>query len=134
MNKLIIRDGINKNGFLTVTLFKILQILEESGSATKWQICGVHEYGDQFEVVGEVAKEFEKLRNRKTLLEIEKLKSLSKKEHQLIWAEFRGFKEMSGVPAFIIRAVDSSWFDVATDDKMIMEKLVLAFEDTTTVA
>jgi|GEM_PF-4986275 len=130
MKKIIINDGITESGFLTVSLRSILQALEKSVDEFYWQICGVAEYGCQFEVVGKAAPDFERLKRDKTKLDTEKLRALCKREHQLIWAELCGHQQSETIPSVVIRAIDSSWFDVSTDNEAVIDNLKIAFKYT----
>ena len=48
---------------------------------------------------------------------------------QVIWGEFTGFKEGVLTPWVILRAIDSSFCEVETDDEQVLDSVRETFSD-----
>ena len=117
-------------GALKVDLFSILAELGSSIETFVWRIFKVKSRRMEFEVIGDVAQTFEKHQREGDFLTYAELQKLASEEHQLIWAEIRGFEDAKSLSAkIIIRAIDSSFFEIETADEIAIRKLRSNFED-----
>ncbi len=96
-------------GFLTFDLIDILKLLGPAGRESEWKISGV-------ESTGEAADELESLAEKGGVVKGSKLFDLASRIVQVIDGEFVATKDGGGRPWIVVRGVDSSTFDVFTDD------------------
>jgi len=87
-----------------------------------------------FEAVGEAADEIEAVAEANTRLTGLALATLAERVHQIIWGQFTGFLPGApDAPWVTIRAIDSSFFDVTTDDEAVLGTIVSTFSEVETI-
>jgi hypothetical protein len=119
---LTIRDKDNRN-VLTFDLKDILLLLGQKGLTSTWSLTGL-------EVVdGDSAEELHGLSDSGQVVSGERLKELVNKISQTIDGEFSASLGDYLEPWMLIRAVDSSGFDVITADRNVYRKIKSRFSD-----
>jgi hypothetical protein len=103
-------------GFLAFDLRHILALLGPEGRDSAWQVRGV-------ECMGEASDELETVSERQAVIPGRDLYDLASKIHQVIDGEFAGYRLGDPRPWIVIRAVDSSGFDVFTDDERVQKAI-----------
>lgn len=108
----------DSRGFLSFDLRDILRLLGSRGLASMWHVRGVECIG------GEAADALHRVSDSGELLDGSRLESLARDITQVIDGEFSGRLPDSQDVWIVIRAVDSSAFDVLTDDESILHALI----------
>ncbi len=122
---------LDSSGVLSVDLRKVLRALNKIVLHANWSVNRVYYQGEKFEVVGTVAKELEQLALSKERILTSELEKISRTKHQLIWAEFRAYETPNeGTPFLLIRAVDSSWFEILSEDPAVISSINTTFSNT----
>lgn len=109
--------GLNKQNVLTIDLIDVLRLLENEVLETQWTLSGVEALG------GEAAEELHRLSDAQARVSGRKLIELATDVSQVVDGEFRGFRNQDRNPWIIIRAIDSSAYDVFTEDEALLERL-----------
>lgn len=116
MTTLKIHDG-DPNGHLAFGLKEILALIRPSSDGAEWEIDHASE---EFWATGEDVRGIEALVGSGKRVSGEALLSLVDGLHQVIWGEFRAFDGSDTRPWVTVRAIDSSYFDIETNDDMIV--------------
>ncbi len=128
MQTLQIRD--KKDHFLT---FDLRDILAEMGSRAVdacWEISDVASYGEELDATGDGAGRLESLAISTTRIAGAELIELAKNISQVIWGEFRAYDERrADTPWAIIRAIDSSFYEVSSSDPSVIGQIRATFAD-----
>jgi hypothetical protein len=103
-------------GILTVSLEGVLDALGELVDGLRWRISNAW-------CMGENAEEFERLSSARAAVDTTQLQALARSVHQIIDGDFSGSGDGDLAPRIVIRAVDSSCFDVESDDERILERM-----------
>ncbi len=83
-----------------------------------------------FEATGEGGAQLEMLAQDDTRLSGSDLVSLAEKTRQVIWGEFIGsLPDVSGGSWVTIRAVDSTFYEIETDDETVLNKIRSTYKD-----
>ena len=118
---------------LEVDLNSCLAALEPFGSGFVWQIASIVDERDGetlFEVTGDLKSTFENLITKQQRIPFNDLVGLSELTHQLTWAELRGFVHaQEPEPVIVIRAIDSTFFEIETERPEIIERVKKCFKD-----
>ncbi len=77
----------------------------------------------------EAADRLEALAQSKERISGKLLAKLANSVHQVIWGEFRAYEAQTISPWVIVRAIDSSWYEVETDDEQVLARMRSAFKD-----
>ena len=105
---------------------------EASGVA--WKMSGVGSKEESLDATGTGADELEALATSGERISGTALLQIARDVRQVIWGEFRSYgSDVSEKPITIIRAIDSTFFEVATKDEAIMRRIRAAFADVRTV-
>src|SRR4051794_23990318 len=94
-----------ENGVLSASLADVLNALGTAADGLRWQIAGV-------ECLGHGADEFHRLSEVRATVDTAELRALANSVHQVIDGVFVGRCEGDAAPRIVVRAVDSSAYDV----------------------
>jgi hypothetical protein len=111
------------NGVLTLDLKDILRLMGREAQAAEWLVSDV-------EVLdGEAARELEYLADRRLRIPGQVLVRLSEQIGQVINGCFQAYREHTDKPWIVIRAVDSSAFDIQTDSEVLVTQIRQQFKN-----
>jgi hypothetical protein len=111
------------NGVLTLDLRDILRLIGPEAESAEWQLSDVEALD------GKAAQELEDLADRKLKIPGHVLVRLSNDVGQVINGCFQAYRDQASEPWIIIRAVDSSAFDVETDSETLIEQIRRQFNN-----
>ena len=114
----------SKNNFLMVDLVDILHLLGSQAQNSKWEISEV-------ECVGAAADALHKLSDSKARVPGHTLLQIAAHLTQVIDGEFTGYCEGEKQPWVIVRAVDSSAYDVQSEDEDVLAQIRCRFKEVT---
>ena len=114
----------SKNNFLRVDLVDILHLLGSQAQDSEWEISDV-------ECVGFAADALHKLSDSKTRVPGQTLLQMAAHLTQVIDGEFTGYCEGEKQPWIIVRAVDSSAYDVQSEDEDVLAHIRCRFKEVT---
>lgn len=118
---------------LAFDLIDLLQLLAPRSLEAEWIVSTVKSStsGEEwFEATGEGADRLEILAQTNTRLSGSGLAALAGTARQIIWGEFVGLAQaQSDKPWVIIRAVDSTFYEVDTDDEIVLRKISSTYKD-----
>lgn len=97
----------------TSLLADVLDTLREDIVGFQWRISSV-------ECLGEGADEFHRLSDAQATVDTPQLYALAKSVCQIIDGNFTGYRGDSPAPKIVIRAVDSSAYDVEAEDEHVL--------------
>jgi hypothetical protein len=126
MRGLTIADKDDRN-ILRFDLKDILRLVGEKGLESVWTLHGIES------VNGEVADEMHRLSDTGIAISGARLKFLADRILQVIDGEFRGASDTASEPWVSIRAIDSSAFDVLTNDEDVLQRFEVNFEEVTEI-
>jgi hypothetical protein len=116
MQGITIRDS-DCRGFLKFDLRDILEVLGGKALQSSWEVT-------QVEVAsGGGASVLEACALRPERISGTELLAISEQVNQVIEGEFRAYQHHDARPWVVVRAVDSSAYDVETDDRVLLEAL-----------
>jgi len=127
-----IHDLQGNRRVLAVDLRHVLIALGESAKKSTWVVSKAEPWADDFfvEATGEGAVELEQLAESGERVTGLHLLDIANRTHQVIWGVFLGFHSLSGhTPWIIVHAVDSSYFEVHTNDNTALQLIKNAFTD-----
>lgn len=110
-------SDLNEQNVLSVDLADLLHLLGERILRSHWRISGVEALG------GAAADELQRLSDVQSKIDGQSLIKLAADVDQVVEGEFQGFRDGDARPWIIIRAIDSSAYDVLTDDDRIVEQI-----------
>jgi hypothetical protein len=116
-------QDVDDRDVLTVDLIDILRFAGERALRSRWLLSGVEAGGN------EAAEKLHLLSAAGLPVEGNQLMDLAKQVWQVIDGKFEGFDDESTSPWIIIIAVDSSAYDVVTDDKKLVDTLKEKFDN-----
>src|SRR5438128_988190 len=123
MHRITISDSTDDQRMLTADLVDILRLLGPSATKSEWQISGVECAG------GVAAEDLHRLADRPDRVPGGDLLSLAAGITQVIDGMFAGYRKGEARPRITIRAVDSSAFDVQSDDQEALARLKQHFRN-----
>ena len=103
-------------GVLCFDLIDILDLIGEDAVRSEWKVSGL-------ECLGQRADEFHAIADAVTPISGAALRSLAHGIYQTIDGRFEAFLPTTDTPWLIIRAADSSCFDVETEQPDILDQL-----------
>jgi hypothetical protein len=96
--------------------------------AATWSVRDVDD--EFFDATGAGGAALEQLARSGERVSGARLTELAGDTLQVIWGEFTGYEAVSsGIPWVVIRAIDSSYFEVATDDDDAVARIRACFKD-----
>lgn len=122
MRGLTIADKDDRN-FLRIDLKDILKLIGDKGLESVWTLHGIES------VNGEFADEMHRLSDAGIAISGARLRVLADNIMQVIDGEFRGATDTVSDPWVLIRAVDSSAFDVCTNDGDLLKRIEVNFSE-----
>jgi hypothetical protein len=125
MHGITISDSTDGQRLLTVDLIDILRLLGPSATDSEWRISGVECAG------GPAGEDLHGLADQPARVPGEKLLSLATGVTQVIDGVFAGYRDGEEQPWIIIRAVDSSAFDVQSEDAEALARMKRHFRNVT---
>ena len=118
-----IRD-MHERGFLAVDLQHILDLFGARTIQSLWRASEVWATGQE---TGEAAQELEALADGQPFIAGEHLSRLAHRIVQVIDGEFSAFERSSDSPWIIIRAVDSSFYEVFSTEPAVLDRVRASF-------
>lgn len=125
-----------KQNVLALDLRDLLRLLTPLSLQANWIVSTVksskpgHEW---FEATGEGGEQLEALAQDNARLSGSDLAALAEKTRQVIWGEFLGSRPTQSDKTWvIIRAVDSTFYEIDTDDKAVLSKISSTYKDVRT--
>lgn len=122
-----------KQNVLALDLRDLLRLLTPRSLQADWIVSTVkssrsgHEW---FEATGEGGEQLEALALENARLSGSDLADLAEKTRQVIWGEFYGSGPTRSDKAWvIIRAVDSTFYEIDTDDSAVLSKISSTYRD-----
>jgi hypothetical protein len=125
MKGIAIRDADPNRPFLSFDLTDLLDVVGADAVGSTWSVRGVECVGPSAEAVAALHKASDESEE----LSGERLVALAREITQVIDGEFIGRRLTESDPWIVIRAVDSSWFDVETTDEALLLKLRARFNE-----
>lgn len=111
----------------------VITILGERAIRASWQVAGVDRYHEAVMIVGDGAAEhLEALSRSQSRISGALLSELVHRVSQIIWGELTAYEEGEDAPWVIVRAIDSSWCEVETDDEEVLDCVHRTFTDVRT--
>jgi len=110
------------NNLLTFDLIDILNLVGDKAIISTWALSGV-------EAIGKSAKELHHISDIHLIISGSLLCEIASNIQQTIDGCFMGYIDRKASPWIIIRAVDSSAFDVETDDTTTLNKIRKHFRE-----
>lgn len=125
-----------KDHVLALDLRDLLRLLALRSLEACWVVSTVksskpgHEW---FEATGEGGERLEGLAQEDGRLSGSDLAALAGNTRQVIWGEFVGLAStQSDKPWVIIRAVDSTFYEIVSDDEAVLRKISSTYKDVRT--
>lgn len=125
-----------KGHVLALDLSDLLRLLAPRSLKAIWTVLPVkssspgHEW---FEATGEGGEKLELLSRKATRLSGSDLAALAENTLQVIWGEFVGSPPSNPDKTWVvIRAADSTFFEIETEDDAILNKIRSAYQDIRT--
>jgi hypothetical protein len=118
------------DGMLDFDMRHILAALGAQAIECSWMVSGVAAYDAAFDATGGQAGRLEELATSGRRIKGDRLRDLANGTQQVIWGEFQAYTDASAtVPVLIVRAIDSSFYEVATNDSYVLQNLRATFRD-----
>lgn len=119
-----------EDGFLAFDLRHVLAALECHVTECYWEVGGVASYDEPVFATGAKAEQLQELAISGKRISGTELRDLADGVHQIIWGEFRAYEDQfASAPLLIVRAVDSSFYEVVSNDPVVQDSLREAFRD-----
>jgi hypothetical protein len=119
-----------KGRVLALYLRDLLDLLAPRSLGAEWEVSAVSQSGLDFEATGEGGDRLTILAQQGTRIAGADLTALAKKTVQVIWGEFTGsFPATPDDKWAIIRAFDSSFYEVTSFDQTVLDRIGLTFTD-----
>jgi hypothetical protein len=111
-------------GYLSFDLVDILRALGERARESSWTV-------ENLDCFGESAEELDRLAESGRAIEGASLVRIAERLTQVIDGDFAGVDSSANQPWVIVRAVDSSWWEVWTDDDSALAAITARFKAVT---
>ena len=125
MQGIKIKDLVSNSHVLAVDLRHVLDLLGERAMHSSWLASDVWATDKD---AGEAAQELEKLADGRTYIPGDHLCRVAHKLRQVIDGEFAAFNKGDDSPWIIIRAVDSSFYEVFSPETDVLRTVREAFQ------
>jgi len=122
MRGITIRDA-DERDVLTVDLKDILEIVGERAFRSRWVLSGVDATGEQ------AAEELHRLCDGHIPVDGQRLAELAGGVWEVIDGRFEAYDEGEDSPWLVVCAVDSSAYDVVTQDNATLEKVRSSYRE-----
>ncbi|AMB46831.1 hypothetical protein [Methylobacterium sp. AMS5] len=108
----------------------VLAVLGERAIRASWEVAGVARYNEAVMIAGgEAADRLEASSGSRSRVSGALLSELVHQTTQVIWGEFAAYEEGEEAPWVTVRAIDSSWCEVETDDEEGLDHVRRTFTD-----
>ena len=108
----------------------LIPLLGDRAVRARWQIAGVARFDEPLMIVGdEAAERLEYLARASDRIAGALLRELLSQVAQVIWGEFTAHEADRDTPWVMVRAIDSSWCEIETDDVGILDRVRGSFVD-----
>ncbi len=116
---------------LAVDLRHVLAALNERAASSEWEAGAVTADDENLWAVGDdgAVRELEALAASGERLSGATLTALANRIDQVIWGEFRAFDRAASSPWVVVRAIDSTFYEIESDDPFVAEAIRSAFND-----
>lgn len=125
-----------KQHVLALDLRDLLRLLAPRSFEANWVVSTVksskprHEW---FEATGEGGEQLEELAQHNAQLSGSELAALAENTQQVIWGEFVGSEQTQTDKTWVtIRAIDSTFYEIDTDDEAVLSKINSIYKDVRT--
>ena len=125
-----------KQHVLALDLRDLLRLLAPGSFDANWIVSTVkssepgHEW---FEATGEGGEQLEELAQHDARLSGSELAALAENTRQVIWGEFVGSRPTQSDKTWVtIRAIDSTFYEIDTDDETVLSKISSTYKDVRT--
>ena len=130
MRAIQIRDKTSDGRVLAFDLREALAALGTQALRTYWAVSGVADQGEALSATGDGGVELEELARSGARVSGARLLQIAQRVRQVIWGEFNSYDSSEAAePRLVIRAIDSSCFEVRCDDETILARIPGAFAD-----
>jgi hypothetical protein len=113
-----------EDNLLAVDLIDILRLLGSDVEGNSWEIS-------QVECVGSDAEALHQIADSETRVSGMKLFEIASNLMQVIYGTFKAYRLGESIPWIVIRAVDSSAYDVETQDEAVLDRIRNSFTQVT---
>jgi len=128
MQTITIHDLNEERNVLAFDLRDLLALLSPAALAAEWTVADPA--CQEFFATGEGGAALEKLAAETAMVSGKDLLALANETQQVIWGDFMGaFQNRPGQIWTIIRAVDSSFYEITTSDSEVLDKVKGHFID-----
>lgn len=107
----------------------LLPMLGERALRASWEVAGVARFDEPLFATGEGASQLEALCQPSKRISGVMLSQIFGRVEQIIWGEFSAYDDGDGTPWVILRAIDSSWCEVQTNDRGVLDFVHSTFAD-----
>ena len=128
MKTLRISD-LQTNGVLAIDLRHVLRLLGQRSLGCTWQVSSETTFDEPLFATGNKAAELEALSTSEGRIDGTAMHDLAENVTQVIWGEFRAYDDVASEPWVIVRAVDSTYYEVTSSDPSVLEIVRRAFHD-----
>lgn len=122
MKTVTVLDKNPETRVLTFDLRDILELLGPDVLRSRWEVNGIEALG------GEAAKSLHVASDQGKQLDGNQLVDIASRVDQIIDGEFLAFLPGEQEPWIVVRAIDSSAYEVSTDSLGILSRIRLQFE------
>ncbi|WP_295555636.1 hypothetical protein [uncultured Hyphomicrobium sp.] len=117
-------------GVLAVHLSRLLDLLAPKSLDAEWTVAQLRSDGeDKFEATGSGAAELEELVATAMPISGMALLIVATNTHQIVWGEFIAIVPGESTPWLTLRAIDSTFYEIGTDDADALAKIKSAYKD-----
>jgi hypothetical protein len=128
MAKLEIWD-LHERGYLAFDLRDLMRLLAPRSLAALWTVvCPENSEVEALEATGEGGVELERLAKKGAQITGTELAAIAERTNQVIWGEFVGSLP-SNEQWIVIRAFDSTFYEIITADDAVLDTLQATFRD-----
>ena len=121
---------LQRSNVLAVDLRHVLKALGPRTAKAFWQASEVTSFSEPLFATGKKADELELLSVSTDRIDGAALHDLAENVTQVIWGEFRAYDELADMkPWVIVRAIDSTFYEVISSDPAVHDALKRAFRD-----
>ena len=125
---------LQKNHVLAIDLRHVLRALGHRARTSVWEVGEETSFNEPVAVTGDAADNLERLSRQSARVAGSELMRLAENVDQVIWGEFRAFEDpASDKPWLIVRAIDSHFYEVESDETAIHDAVDSAFRDVRNV-
>ena len=120
------------SAFLDFDLRDLLAILSPRSQESEWVVCPVVLFKskeDMFEATDKGGDQLEILAEARTRVSGDNLAAIAARTRQVIWGQFIAYLGQKPEPWLILSAIDSTFWEIITEDTSVLEKIKQAFKD-----